>query len=367
MRWWRTWARSANVARSNRPSGAVGPLLRRPGGGGGGPVDADPDQLALRLGDLLGGLAEQGQRGAPRDQPAQVGRELPVEAEVQRAGHVPGGERGAGAQVDQPLPRLQPAAQRGLVRRLRGRSGPVRPGRRCWPGPSGRSRPARRPARPAAPRPTPARPGSGPGWCASPARSSRRWPRTGWRSRSCRTRGWAAPARRRAARRRAGAPRRTGGAPGRGCAPGRAGPGGRSSRTAATRRRTPPDRCSPSRRSARRTGGCRCAREWRSPAPAATADLDDVAVADRDPLVGHRVGGVDVVRRAGRPRQRQAAGDVVVVDVGLEDVGDPDAGLLRPGPAPGRCLAAGRPRRRPARRGPGSCGRPASGSRSGRW
>ena len=73
----------------------------------------------------------------------------------------------------------------------------------------------------------------------SPARSSRPWPRTGSPSRSCRTRGWAAPAPRPAARRPAGAPRRTGGAPGRGCGPGRAGPGGRSNRTAATRRRTP--------------------------------------------------------------------------------------------------------------------------------
>jgi len=30
----------------------VGPLFRRPGRRGGGAVDADPDQLALRLGDL---------------------------------------------------------------------------------------------------------------------------------------------------------------------------------------------------------------------------------------------------------------------------------------------------------------------------
>ena len=65
--------------RCRRPSPAGVPVAC-----GGGPVDADADQLALRLGDALGGLAEQGERGAPRDQPAEVGREAAVEAEVER-------------------------------------------------------------------------------------------------------------------------------------------------------------------------------------------------------------------------------------------------------------------------------------------
>ncbi|WP_418605553.1 hypothetical protein [Georgenia sp. SUBG003] len=55
-------------------------------------------------------------------------------------------------------------------------------------------------------------------------------------------------------------------------------------------------------------------------------DLDHVAVTDAGPLEGHLVVGVDVVRRPGLPGEGVAAGDVVVVDVGLEHVGDPDAG-----------------------------------------
>jgi len=52
------------------------------------------------------------------------------------------------------------------------------------------------------------------------------------------------------------------------------------------------------------------------------AHLDDVAVADRGPLEGHVVVGVDVVASATGAGQGQAARHVVVVDVGLEDVGD---------------------------------------------
>ena len=89
----------------------VGPVLGAAGGLGGRAVDADPDQLALGLGDVLGGLAEQGDRGAPGDQPAQVGRERAVEAEVEGAGCVAGGERGAVAQVDDPLAGLDAPAQ----------------------------------------------------------------------------------------------------------------------------------------------------------------------------------------------------------------------------------------------------------------
>ena len=60
-------------------------------------------------------LAEQRDRGAPGDEPAEVGREAAVEPEVERAGGVPGGERGAVAQVDDPLAGLDAAAQLGGV------------------------------------------------------------------------------------------------------------------------------------------------------------------------------------------------------------------------------------------------------------
>ena len=92
---------------------ARGPRGRAAVGGGPRAVDADPHQFPLGLGDLLGGLAEQDQRGIPRDQPAQVGREAAVQVEAERSGQMPGGERPAGAQVDHPLPRLDPAAELG--------------------------------------------------------------------------------------------------------------------------------------------------------------------------------------------------------------------------------------------------------------
>ena len=94
---------------------AAGPVIRVPGGGRGGSVDADPDQLALGLGDLLGSLAQQGQRRAPGDQPAQVGGEAAVQVEAERAGHVPGGESPAGPQVHHPLSRLDAPPQLGGV------------------------------------------------------------------------------------------------------------------------------------------------------------------------------------------------------------------------------------------------------------
>ena len=137
--------RSGSVARL-----AVGPVARPAGRVRRGPVDADPDQLALGLGDLVGGLAEQGQRGAPGDQPAEVGGEPAVEAEVQGAGGVAGGEGGPVAQVDDPLAGLDAAAQLGGVGALGRCSGRARPGRRCSPAPCARSRPARRRARRAA-------------------------------------------------------------------------------------------------------------------------------------------------------------------------------------------------------------------------
>ena len=57
--------------------------------------------------------------------------------------------------------------------------------------------------------------------------------------------------------------------------------------------------------------------------PQHRADLDDVAIFHRNPVEGHRVGRVDVVGRPGGPGQRQPAGHVVVVQMGLEHVGDP--------------------------------------------
>jgi hypothetical protein len=65
--------------------------------------------------------------------------------------------------------------------------------------------------------------------------------------------------------------------------------------------------------------------EHRDPHP--VADPDDVAVAHRHPFEGDVVVGVDVVGRAGRLGQGEAAGHVVVVDVRLEHVGDPHARL----------------------------------------
>ena len=52
------------------------------------------------------------------------------------------------------------------------------------------------------------------------------------------------------------------------------------------------------------------------------ADRDLVAVADRSSSVGNLVGSVDEILRIGLLGQRQAPGDVVVVDVSLEHVRD---------------------------------------------
>ena len=125
-RWWRTWARSAKVAVGNDAelAGRV-QSCGRAGGARGGPVDADADQLALGLGDLLGGLAEQGERGAPGDQPAEVGRERAVEAEVQRAGRRGRRRRRSGCAGRRPTrrPRCGGAARRRRPARAADRSG----------------------------------------------------------------------------------------------------------------------------------------------------------------------------------------------------------------------------------------------------
>ena len=217
--------------------GTVGEGRDVAGGGTGELVDADPYQLAASLGDLLGGLADQRQRGAPAVEPAQVGDEVvgQLEARASRRGarrrsavrsrrsttHSPasirrrssagstgsGGDRSTGA---------GPAAVDRAHVRVVGRVG-VQPGeqgvdvvllghgqRRVDPAP------------------------------ARPRWRSRRW--SGWPSRSCRTRGSGRPAVARAARRPAGAPSGTG----RGSAPPcpRARPGrcGRWRRRASTRR-----------------------------------------------------------------------------------------------------------------------------------
>jgi hypothetical protein len=61
----------------------------------------------------------------------------------------------------------------------------------------------------------------------------------------------------------------------------------------------------------------------------AGANLDGVPVADGGPCEAHLVEGVHVVGRAGAPSERETAGDVVVVDMGLEDIGQPDVVLLQ--------------------------------------
>ena len=282
-RWWRTCARSAKVAVGKRRECSVGPVLGAAGGLGGRAVDADPDQLALGLGDVLGGLAEQRHRGAPGDQPAQVGRERAVEAEVEGAGGVAGGERGAVAQVDDPLAGLDAPAE--LARRRPRAGGEVRLGR---PGGVGR-------------RHVGVVGGAGAETVEELAdvgllvlgqdrvgllllhRSSTRSRRTGWRRRTSRTRGSGRPRRRRAAGRRAGAPRRAGGGPARACARGRAGLGDRWRRTAASRRRRRRRRCRlPAlRQVAQGVGevGEGVARSGQRGDAHAVADLDDVAVA----------------------------------------------------------------------------------------
>ena len=63
-------------------------------------------------------------------------------------------------------------------------------------------------------------------------------------------------------------------------------------------------------------------------------DPDGLPVRDRLPLEVNRVRGVHEVARAVRPGQFEPAGEVVVVDVGLGDVGDGDAGVA------GGCLDA---------------------------
>ena len=59
------------------------------------------------------------------------------------------------------------------------------------------------------------------------------------------------------------------------------------------------------------------------------ADLDDVTAADAHVRDGDPLGGRDEVVGAVPPREQRGAGHVVVVDVGVGDRPDLDAGLLR--------------------------------------
>ena len=92
--------------------------------------------------------------------------------------------------------------------------------------------------------------------------------------------------------------------------------------------------------------------------------LDHLALPHGGVLELHTAAGRQQVARPGAAGELEAAGDVVVVHVGLQHVRDPHPAARRPGRGPGRCRAAGRPPRRPRRRGPGSCGHPGWRSRS---
>ncbi|MBG0850654.1 hypothetical protein I2W78_01980 [Streptomyces spinoverrucosus] len=71
-------------------------------------VDTDPDEFAPGAGQVLGGLREQRDRLAPRQQPGRTGGEPAVCLEVERPGHMPLGERDPAAQVHHPLPGGRP-------------------------------------------------------------------------------------------------------------------------------------------------------------------------------------------------------------------------------------------------------------------
>ena len=312
----------------------VRPVLRRAGGVGGGTVDADADQLALGLGHDLRGLPEQGDRRAPGDQPAEVGREGAVETEVQGAACMPGRERGAVAQVDHPLAGLDPPAELGGVRECRraeiGLRGPGRVGGshvRVVGGPGaeaveqladvgllvlGEHR-------------------VGPLLLADGRVGG-----LGLRGRAERPEA--------VGREDAGLVGEQVGEPvGRGVlvTDQRVGvlsaeqvraPGGAVEQRASGEHAD--GAVEPGCVGAAGVGqgvgevgeGVPGSRQRGHPHPA--PDLDGLRVADRGALEGDLVGGVDVVRRAGAPGQRQPTGHVVVVDVGLEDVGEPDTVLL---------------------------------------
>jgi len=72
----------------------------------------------LRLAHLLGGVADQGHRGTPRQGPAQVGGEGVTDLEIDGAGKVAAGEGTTGAKIDDPLAGVDTTAQLHRVDRL---------------------------------------------------------------------------------------------------------------------------------------------------------------------------------------------------------------------------------------------------------
>ena len=96
--------------------GGIGPLLGASRGAGRDVVDADAHQLALRFGDLFARLAQQRDRRAPGDHPADVGGDLSLDAEVEAPRHVAGGVGHPVAQIHHPLALLEPAPDLILVR-----------------------------------------------------------------------------------------------------------------------------------------------------------------------------------------------------------------------------------------------------------
>src|ERR1700716_286961 len=66
-------------------------------------IDADANQLPLRVRDVLGGLRDQRQRGSPGDPPSEPGRELRAEPDTDGSGDVVGGVSGAIAWVHDPF------------------------------------------------------------------------------------------------------------------------------------------------------------------------------------------------------------------------------------------------------------------------
>ena len=312
------------MARGKVPSSLVRPVLRAAGGRAGA-VDADAGQLALGLGHLLLGLAEQRHGRTPRHEPAEVGGELAVEAEVERALGVAGGERGAGAQVDEPLALLEALAQgllvgrRGVLRSRRGRAGGVgRAHLRVVGGPVVEA-------------------GEQVGDPLLLVLRERRVRALlladGGRRRLALRRG--AEAAEAVRGQHLGVVGQLGGEPARrgvlvvhqrvrvvGAEQVGAAGGAEQQRAAGEHAEVLAVRLEGVGQVGERVAG-----RGDDGHAHRRADLDDVAVADRRPVEGDVVGGVHVVRGAGGLGEGQAAGDVVVVQVGLEDVGDADAGL----------------------------------------
>ena len=302
---------------------AAQPVREGADGGPSDPVHADPGQLPLRGRDLARGAGEQGQPGAVRQQPAELGGERVAEREAERTGHVPGRESQAAAQVHHPVPGRDPP--RHLAEQHP---------RRWQQGGSVRAERVRL-AHPCVVRGEHIQAGQHGGDVAVPVHGQRRV-----RARllgECRD------------------PSRA-----RGRGPGRAEAAGPVRRV---HRRVPGQQCSqPARRGVlgrrqrgRVPGAEQIGAPGRSVQQRATGEdachlsgagighdigqvgpgvagggdgphphgarLDHVPVADRRPRERHVIGTVHVIDGAGLPGQGQAAGDVVVVDVRLEDMG----------------------------------------------